>query len=84
MSSVAIIGVIVQNNCSTAGLNAILSDFGGFIVARTGVPCRDEGYNIISIIIDAPQDKINALSGKLGKLQGISAKTVTLTKPKGD
>lgn len=84
MDTVAIIGVIVQKESCTAGLNAILSDFGKYIVARTGVPCREAGYNVISIIINAPQDKINALSGKLGKLQGISAKTVTLTKPKDD
>lgn len=82
MNVIAIIGVIVAGDCCTTGLNAILSDFGKFIVARTGVPCREQGYNVISIIIDAPIDKINALSGKLGKLQGISAKTVILQKPK--
>jgi len=82
MNVVAIIGVIVAGDCCTTGLNAILSDFRDYIVARTGVPCREAGYNVISIIIDAPMDKVNALSGKLGKLQGISAKTVTLQKPR--
>ena len=80
MNVMAIIGILVQSDCCTSGLNAILSDFGEYIVARTGVPCRASGLNVISIIIDAPMDKINALSGKLGKLQGISAKTVTLSK----
>ncbi|MDO4953370.1 MAG: CopG family transcriptional regulator [Synergistaceae bacterium] len=82
MNVLAIIGILVQGDCCTTGLNAILSDFGGYIVARTGVPYRSAGKNVISVIIDAPADKINALSGKLGKLQGISAKTVTLAKPR--
>lgn len=82
MNVIAIIGLIIGGDCCTTGLNAILSDFREFIVARTGIPCREQGYNVISIIIDAPTDRINALSGKLGKLQGISAKTVTLQKPK--
>ena len=81
MNTLAIIGILVQSDCCTTGLNAILSDFGEYIVARTGVPCRSTGKNVISVIIEAPADKINALSGKLGKLQGISAKTVTLVKP---
>ncbi len=80
MNVIAIIGIIVQGDCCKTGLNSILSDFGEYIIARTGVPYRSSGLNVISVIIDAPMDKINALSGKLGKLQGISAKTVTLLK----
>ena len=80
----SIIGILVKGDCCTTGLNAILSDFGEYIIARTGVPKREAGYNVICVIIEAPLDKINALSGKLGKLSGISAKTVTLTKPKGE
>lgn len=81
MNVIAIIGILAQGDCCKTGLNAILSDFGEYIIARTGVPNRTSGLNIISIIIDAPMDKVNALSGKLGKLQGISARTVTLAKP---
>ena len=56
-------------------LNRILHDYGAYIIGRMGIPYRQRGINIISIAIDAPQDTISALSGKVGKLAGISVKT---------
>ncbi|GAA3663745.1 TM1266 family iron-only hydrogenase system putative regulator [Asaccharospora irregularis] len=71
---VALIGVIVENNDSIDKLNSILHEYGDYIIGRMGVPYRKKGINIISIAIDAPQDMINALSGKIGRLDGINSK----------
>jgi putative iron-only hydrogenase system regulator len=72
---VAIIGIIVENGNSVQKLNEILHEYGQYIIGRMGIPYRERNINIISIAIDAPQDAISALSGKIGKLEGISAKT---------
>lgn len=72
---VAIIGIIVEEPSSVQKLNDILHDYSEYIVGRMGIPYRTKNVNIISIVVDAPQDKISALSGKIGKLSGISAKT---------
>ena len=72
---VAIIGIIVENNESVAALNAILHEYGGYIIGRMGIPYRQKNISIISIAIDAPQDKISTLAGRIGKLPGISVKT---------
>lgn len=73
---VAIIGIIVENMDSVAELNNILHDYSNYIIGRMGIPYRQKKLNVISIAIDAPQDAISALAGKIGKLSGISAKTV--------
>lgn len=75
-SRVAVIGIIVENYELAEELNAILHEFGQYIIGRMGIPYRQRGINIISVAVDAPQDKINALSGKIGRLDGITAKTV--------
>lgn len=72
---VAVIGIIVQNKDSIEELNKTLSEYGQYIIGRMGVPYHKKEVNIISIAIDAPQDVINTLSGKIGRLDGISAKT---------
>lgn len=72
---VAIIGIIVENPDSVTALNALLHDYGSYIIGRMGLPYLQKGINIISVAIDAPQDVISALSGKIGRLAGISAKT---------
>lgn len=72
---VAIIGIIVENASSIEELNQILHEHGEYIIGRMGIPYPKKGINIISIAVDAPQNVINALSGKLGKLQGVSSKT---------
>ena len=73
---VAIIGVIVEEADSVEKLNQILHNYSEYIVGRMGIPYREKGINIISIAIDAPQDVISALSGKLGALKGVSCKAV--------
>ena len=72
---VAVISIIVEDNNSIETLNQLLYDARDHIIGRMGIPYREKGISIISIAIDAPQDKISALSGKIGHLKGISAKT---------
>lgn len=72
---VAVIAIVVENENSVAQLNAVLHEFGSYIIARMGIPYRKRGINVISVALDAPQDIINSLAGKVGKIDGISAKT---------
>ena len=72
---VAVMGIIVENFESAEMLNPLLHEYGKWIIGRMGVPYRQKGINIVSIAIDAPQDVISALSGKIGKLPGVSVKT---------
>ncbi len=73
---VAIIGIIVEKTDSAPLVNDILHQYGNYIIGRMGLPYKEKDINIISIAIDAPQDIISALSGKLGRLDGISTKTI--------
>lgn len=73
---IAIIGIIIENLESVDALNQLLHDYGQYIIGRMGIPYRKKQVNIISIAIDAPQDTINALSGKIGRLKGITSKTI--------
>ena len=73
---VALIGIIVENPDSTPQINDILHEYAKDIIARLGVPYRERGVCIISIVVDAPQDKISSLSGRLGRLDGVSVKTM--------
>ena len=72
---VAVIGIIVEDENSVERLNETLHEYGPYIVGRMGISYRAKGINIISIAIDAPQDVISALAGKVGNLPGVSAKT---------
>ena len=72
---IAVMGIIVENMESVELLNAILHDYGEYIVGRMGIPYRKKNVNIVSIAVDASQDVISALSGKIGKIQGVSVKT---------
>lgn len=74
-SRIAVIGIIVENKKSVEALNGILHDFGDVIIGRMGLPYKEKGLNIISVVIDAPQDTISALAGKIGALDGVSSKT---------
>ena len=70
---VAVMSIIVENSEMVEKLNAILHTYGEYIIGRMGIPYRSKGISIISIAIDAPQDKINALSGKIGRLDGVTS-----------
>lgn len=75
MTRVAVMSVIVENSESVEKLNNLLHESGEYIIGRMGIPYRKRGINIISIALDAPQDVISALSGKIGNLPGVSVKT---------
>lgn len=72
---IAVMGIIVEDVDSVEALNALLHDYGPYIIGRMGIPYREKNINIVSIAIDAPQDTISSLAGKIGKLSGISVKT---------
>lgn len=72
---VAIIGIIVEDSQSVSRLNEILHEYGDHIIGRMGIPYREKGINIISIAVDAPQDVISSLAGKIGRLEGVQVKT---------
>ena len=73
---VALIGIVVENPDSVEQLNMLLHQYREYIIGRMGIPYQKKGVSIISVAIDAPTDTISALSGKLGRLPGVSSKTV--------
>ena len=73
---IALIGIVVENSDSVEQLNSLLSQYGNYIIGRMGIPYREKNISIISVAIDAPNDIISSLSGKLGMLPGISTKTI--------
>ena len=73
---IAVIGVIVEDKEAVGRVNQLLHEYGEFIIGRMGLPYEKKAVNIISVVVDAPVDKISALSGKLGRLPGVSAKAL--------
>ena len=73
---VAVLAIIVREGSAVGALNDLLHQYGSYIIGRMGVPYRQRGVNVISVAMDAPMDVISALSGKIGRLEGITAKTV--------
>lgn len=72
---VAVIAIVVENPNAVEQVNRLLHEAADYILGRMGLPYRERGINLISVAIDAPQDVISALSGKIGALPGVSAKT---------
>ena len=72
---IAVISIIVEEPEAAEKLNAILSGSRDYIIGRMGIPYREKKVSLISVAIDAPEDVINTLTGKIGRLQGVSAKT---------
>ena len=73
---VALLGIIVENPNSVEKLNAILHNYGQYIVGRMGIPYHKRNVNIISVVIDASADVVSSVSGKIGMLEGVTAKAV--------
>jgi putative iron-only hydrogenase system regulator len=73
---IALIGIIVENMESADTINHLLSQYGKYIVGRMGIPYRDKNVSIISVVIDATNDVISTLTGKIGMLDGVSVKAV--------
>lgn len=76
MTRVAIMGIIVEDTSSVEHLNELLHEHAGSVVGRMGIPYRARGVNVISVVLDAPQDEISALAGQIGLLDGVSVKTL--------
>lgn len=72
---VAVLSLIVEKPDTVEALNRLLHTYGDYIIGRMGIPYRKKNINIISIALDAPEDVISALSGKIGNLDGVSVKT---------
>ena len=72
---VAVIAIVLDNSEFSAKVNELLHKYGDYIIGRMGIPYKAKGINLISVAVDAPQDEISALSGKLGRLEGVSVKT---------
>ena len=72
----AVISIIVEKSDSVEALNALLHEYAEYIVGRMGIPYRKKGISMISIALDAEQDVINTLAGKLGRIEGVTAKAV--------
>lgn len=75
-SRIALIGIIVENKDSVEKINTILHEYSDFIVGRMGIPYHKKQVSVISVIIDASNEIINAMSGKLGMIPNVSTKTV--------
>lgn len=73
---IALIGIIVEDRKSVEQTNALLHEYGAYIIGRMGIPYHPKQVNIISIVLDAPENIIAALSGKLGQLPGIQVKSM--------
>ncbi len=76
-SRIAAVSILVEGPESVETLNAILHEYAPYILGRLGIPYREKDLSVICLVLDAPMDTINALTGKLGRLPGVSAKAVT-------
>lgn len=74
---IAAISILVEAPEAVETVNALLHDYAPYVLGRLGIPYREKGISVICLVLDAPMDVINALSGKLGRLPGVSAKAVT-------
>lgn len=72
---IAVVGIIVEDMNSVETLNAVLHEYGKYIIGRMGIPYREKSVSVVSIAVDAPQDVISTLTGKIGNINGISVKT---------
>ena len=73
---ISVISIISEGRQSAEAINNILSSFGDYIVGRMGIPYRERGVSVICIVIDAPAEAVNTVTGKLGMLDGVTAKAI--------
>ena len=72
----AVISIIVENREKSAQINSLLSEYGDYIIGRMGIPYKEKAVSVLSVVIDAPAERINTLTGKIGMLDGVTAKTL--------
>ena len=73
---IAVISIVVEKIESVSQVNELLSEYGNYIIGRLGIPYHEKKVNIISVVINAPQNITNSLSGKIGNIEGINANTL--------
>ena len=76
-NKIAVVAIIVSDTDAVERINSLLHDFGENIIGRLGLPHKERNVNVISVVMDAPQEVINSLSGKLGMIKGVSSKVLT-------
>ncbi len=76
MNRLAVISIIAENREVSGKINGVLSEFGDYVIGRMGLPYRQKSVFVICVAIDAPAEIINAVTGKLGQLEGVTAKTL--------
>ena len=76
MNRIALLGIVIEDLNSASKINDILHSYSKYILGRMGIPCRERGVSVMSIVLDAPDDIINSVSGKIGMLPDVSAKTI--------
>lgn len=72
---IGVVGIVIEDLVHISEVNEVLSQFGSIIVGRMGIPYRERGVSVISLIVDGTTDEIGALTGKLGKIIGLSVKS---------
>lgn len=72
----AIVSIIVEDRGKSLQINSLLSEFGEFIIGRMGIPYKEKNLSVLCVVVDAPAEIINRLTGKIGMLEGVSAKTL--------
>ncbi|SFR16116.1 TM1266 family iron-only hydrogenase system putative regulator [Desulfoscipio geothermicus] len=77
---IGVIGIVIENREQAPKINAILSEHGEVIVGRMGIPYRERGLSVISLIVDGSTDEIGALTGKLGNISGVRVKSALVTR----
>ncbi|MCM1333535.1 MAG: iron-only hydrogenase system regulator [Bacteroides sp.] len=73
---VAVIAMVIENEEAAEAINGLLHSYAAFVIGRMGVPYREKGINVITVVLDAPADAVSALSGKLGRLRGVTSKVL--------
>lgn len=72
----AVISIVVEDRTVSPRINTVLSDFGDFVIGRMGIPYKEKGVSVICIAVDAPAEVINTITGKIGMISGVTAKTL--------
>ncbi len=73
---IAVLSVVVEDRSQAEKLNAYLSEYGEYVVGRMGIPYRERNVSVLCVVLDAPPSAVNALTGKIGQLSGVTAKTL--------
>lgn len=76
-SRIGVVAMVISDCDAAEKVNAVLHDFRDYVIGRMGIPYKAKGINVISVVLDAPAEALNALSGKLGMIKGVNSKLVT-------